>query len=138
MRVGLRRFSLPEVTSQTGSDVIIVNACRFTVFFPTGSNGRRCFFPLPEVTSPTGSGGIVYVARSFNPTRGRFLPHPPKGYGKGGENDVTKQDDVTYFIFINNVQKTYVFKKPIFFKKPTFLKNLYFNDVIKNLTFLKN
>ena len=68
----------------------------------------------------TGSIGIVHVHGLLTLPGGRFLPHPPKGYGKGGENDVTKQDDVTYFIFINNVQKTYVFKKPIFLKNLRF------------------
>ena len=62
-----------SVTSQTGSDVIVVNSCRFEAFFPTGSD----VIIAPEVTSQTGSGSIVHGVRSFNP------PHPLGGRGKG-------------------------------------------------------
>ena len=42
-------FFLPEVTSQTGSDAIIVKSCRFAAFFPTGSDDTTGSAPLPEM-----------------------------------------------------------------------------------------
>ena len=74
----------PEVTSQTGSDVIIVNSCRFEAFFPTGSDVMT-----PEVP-------VSCTCTVFNPTPGSFPPPPLGAMGRGGESDVTNKNDVIY------------------------------------------
>ena len=73
-----------EVTSQTGSDVIIVNSCRFEAFFPTGSDVMT-----PEVP-------VSCTCTVFNPTPGSFPPPPLGAMGRGGESDVTNKNDVIY------------------------------------------
>ena len=90
------------MTSQTGSNVIIVKACRFTVFFPTGSDVMT-----PEVQ-------VSCTCTVFNPTPGVVSSPTPRGYGKGGENDVIKQDDVTY-LFLTTRRNIFIFNNNVIF-----------------------